>query len=102
MSDGTAGAHPIFPGSRAAAHMVAWIDRVLEELGDGRRNDARAALEGETWRTGDTVAGVPPPILEQVRDDLRRAAEALADERESAGVAEEALLSARARFMPGG
>ena len=96
------GTHSIFPGSRAAAHMVAWIDRVLEELGEGRLNDARAALEGETWRTGATVAEIPPPILEQVRDDLSRAAEALADGRGATGEAEAALLMARARFMPGG
>lgn len=94
--------HSIFPGSRAAAHVVAWIDRVLVELGEGRVNGARAALEGETWRTGETVAELPPPIVEQVRDDLSRAAEALADGRGASGEAEAALLAARARFLPGG
>jgi hypothetical protein len=89
----------IFPGSGAAAGLVAWIDRVLVELREGRLNDARGALEGETWRTPGLDAGLPRPILEQAHESLARAAEALASG--SVGEAEEALLQARSRFMPG-
>jgi hypothetical protein len=94
--------HSIFPGSQGATSLVRWIDRVLVELHEGRLNDARAALEGETWRTPATVDGIPPPILAQVREDLLHATEALAHPHGSVDESEAALLTARARFMPGG
>jgi hypothetical protein len=102
MSGEAVDPHSIFTGSQAGANVVGWIDRVLVELRDGRINDARAALEGETWRTPLNEAGIPRPILEQVRESLDHAAEALAHQHGSVDEAEEALLIARARFMPGG
>ena len=102
MSGEAVDPHSIFTGSQAGANIVAWIDRVLVELRDGRINDARAALEGETWRTPLNVDTIPPPILEQVRESLDHAAEALAHEHGSVEEAEEALLVARSRFLPGG
>lgn len=102
MSGETAGAHSIFPGSQAATALVRWIDRVLVELREGRLSDARAALGAETWRTATTVDGIPPPILEQVREDLASAVEALAEPHAAVEDAEAALLLARSRFLPGG
>ena len=99
MSHDAADPHSIFPGSQASASLVGWIDRVLVELRQGRINDARGALEGETWRTGRIQDGIPRPILEQARESLLHAAEALADG--SLAEAEDALLSARSRFMLG-
>lgn len=93
--------HSIFPGSQASASLVRWIDRVLVELRDGRMADARAALEGETWRTTLSETGIPRPILEQVRESLDHAAEALALPSGSVDEAEAALLAARSRFLPG-
>lgn len=102
MSGEAADPHSIFPGTQAGANMIGWIDRVLVELREGRINDARAALEGETWRTPLNQSSIPRPILEQVRESLEHAAEALADPDGSGEGAEEALLLARSRFLPGG
>ncbi len=99
MSDQGSDPHTIFTGSQATANLVGWIDAVLMELREGRVNDARGALEGETWRTERVEDGIPRPILEQARESLSRAAEALANG--ASGEAEEALLQARSRFMPG-
>ena len=99
MSDKGSDPHSNFTGPQATANLVGWIDGVLMELREGRISDARGALEGETWRTARVDGGIPRPILEQARESLARAAEALAlgavDE------AEAALLQARSRFMPG-
>lgn len=99
MRDGAEG--PVFPGSRDAAGMVAWIDRVLLDLRDGRVTDARALLDGEAWRALD-LDGTPPPIRNQLRDALTDAAAALARTHADLDGAERALLMARARFLPGG
>jgi hypothetical protein len=99
MSDQGSDPHTIFTGSQATANLVGWIDAVLMELREGRINDARASLEAETWRTERIEDGIPRPILEQARESLARAAQAVADG--SVGEAEEALLQARSRFMPG-
>jgi hypothetical protein len=101
MSGEVPGASPIFPGSQAAANLVRWIDRVLVNLREGRMNDARAALEAETWRTDLAESGIPRPILEQARESLDEAADALARPEGAADVAEAALLVARSRLMPG-
>jgi hypothetical protein len=98
MSNGAEG--PVFPGSQGSASVVSWIDRVLQDLRDGSVNDARALLDGETWR-GLNLDGVPVPIQHQLQDDLSRAAEALSGA-DDAGDAESALLIARSRFLPGG
>ncbi|HEX8432295.1 MAG TPA: hypothetical protein VF625_13485 [Longimicrobium sp.] len=100
MSDEAADPHSIFTGSQATANLVGWIDGVLMELREGRINDARAALEGETWRTARVESGIPRPILEQARESLRDAADAL--ERGAQDDAETSLLQARSRFLPGG
>ena len=99
MNDEGSDPHSIFTGSQATANLVGWIDGVLMELREGRINDARAALEGETWRTARVDGGIPRPILEQARESLSHAAEALA--MEAVAEAEAALLQARSRFMPG-
>ncbi len=101
MNDEGSDPHSIFTGSQATASLVGWIDGVLMELREGRINDARAALEGETWRTERIETGIPRPILEQLRESLSHAAEALAHPHGSVEEAEEALLQARSRFMPG-
>ena len=89
-----------FPGSQGAANLVEWIDRVLVDLRDGRVNDARALLEARDWRALD-LSGIPVPIRNQLQDGLEQAADALAEDRCDPGAAEEALLIARARFLPG-
>ena len=89
---------PVFPGSQGSTNVVAWIDRVLVDLRDGRMNDARALLEDDGWRALD-MGGVPHPILNQLSAGLAEAARALGDG--SPGDAEAALLTARARFLPG-
>ena len=99
MNGEAANPHSNFPGSQPAANLVGWIDHVLIDLREGRINDARAALEAETWRTESIESGIPRPILEQARESLTRAAEALAHT--DGQRAEEALLQARSRFMPG-
>jgi hypothetical protein len=91
----------IFPGSLGSANLVDWIDRVLVGLREGRVNDARALLEGEAWRALP-LDGIPVPIRNQLQDALYDAAAALAHPHGSAEAAEEALLVARARFLPGG
>jgi hypothetical protein len=91
----------IFPGSQGAANLVEWIDRVLMDLRAGRVNDARALLEAEEWRALD-MSGIPTPIRNQVQESLEQAAEALEHSGGAPETAEEALLIARARFMPGG
>jgi hypothetical protein len=91
---------PVFPGSHGAASIVEWIDRVLTDLRDGRVNDARAMLEGETWR-GMDLGGIPLPIRNQLHESLEHAADVLTHEDTSAETVEEALLVARSRFMPG-
>ncbi len=98
MSDGVDG--PVFPGSRGAAGVVAWIDRVLQDLRDGRVNDARAMLESESWRALD-LDDIPVPIRNQLDESLDRAAQALAHPAGASEPAEEALLIARSRFLPG-
>lgn len=90
----------IFPGSQGAANLVEWIDRVLVDLRAGRVNDARALLESEEWRALD-MSGIPTPIRNQVQESLEQAAEALGYSGSAPASAEEALLVARARFMPG-
>lgn len=92
--------HDIFPGSRGSAHLVAWIDRVLTHLRHGHVHDARAALEAAEWRTLD-LGGIPRPIRNQLDEDLHRAAGVLAEPHASPGAAEEALLIARSRCLPG-
>lgn len=89
-----------FPGSQGSANLVDWIDRVLVDLREGRINDARAMLEGEAWRSL-RLDGIPPPIRNQVHDSLEHAAEVLAHPDGATDTAEEALLIARARFLPG-
>lgn len=95
------GEGPVFPGSQGAANVISWIDRVLLDVRAGRINDARALLEGEEWRAL-SLEGIPPPIRNQLQDALYDAAAALAHPHGSAEAAEEALLVARARFLPGG
>lgn len=90
----------IFPGSQGAANVVEWIDRVIIDLREGRVNDARALLESREWRSMD-LSGIPGPIRNQMEESLEHAAEALGDEGAAPESAEEALLVARARFMPG-
>lgn len=97
MSDDTEGA--VFPGSQGAANVVGWIDRVLLDLREGRLRDARALLEDEGWRSLD-MGGLPHPILHQLAEALDEATAALAGD--GGGDAEAALLTARARFLPGG
>lgn len=97
MGDGT---ESVFPGSRGAAGVIAWIDRVLLDLRDGRVNDARALLEGESWRALD-LDGIPVPIRNQLHEGLEHAAGLLTHADASPQSAEEALLVARARFLPG-
>lgn len=94
------GEQTVFPGSQGSAHLVEWIDGVLTYLNAGRVNDARAALEAEEWRTLN-LDGIPQPIRNQVHESLQAAAESLAGPNASPGDAEEALLMARSRFMPG-
>lgn len=95
------GEETIFPGSRDAAHLVEWIDGVLADLRDGRMGDASAALQAEEWRALD-LSGVPRPIVNQMQESLQAAADALSAPRALPGEAEQALLIARARFLPGG
>ncbi|MBW3570324.1 MAG: hypothetical protein KY467_04390 [Gemmatimonadetes bacterium] len=90
----------VFPGSRGSAHLVEWIDQQLVDLRDGRVNDARAALEAEEWRALN-LSGIPQPIVNQLRESLDHAAEALGNPAGSVAEAEAALLMARSRFMPG-
>ncbi|HEX8395707.1 MAG TPA: hypothetical protein VF665_25365 [Longimicrobium sp.] len=101
MSNEPADPHGIFTGSQATASLVGWIDRVLMELREGRVNDARESLQGETWRTSGIEDGIPRPILEQCRDTLNDAAAALSADHPDVGAAEEALMIARSRFLPG-
>lgn len=100
MSGGASDGEDIFPGSQGSAHLVEWIDRVLIDLRQGRVNDARAALESEEWRTLN-LSGIPQPIVNQLCDSLESAARALGEDQPSPGEAEEALLIARSRFIPG-
>lgn len=100
MNGNAADEHEIFPGSRGAAHLVEWIDRVLLHLRDGHLNDARAALDAREWRTLN-LDGIPQPIRNQLYESLDAAAEALAEAHGSPAGAEEALLLARSRFLPG-
>jgi hypothetical protein len=93
-------AGPIFPGSQGAANLVGWIDRVLLDLRAGRINDARALLESEAWRAMD-LSGLPDPIRHQIDGSLQDAAEALANPHGATDSAEESLLIARARLLPG-
>lgn len=90
----------VFPGSRGSAHLLEWIDRQLVELREGRLNDARAALESEEWRALD-LPGLPAPIVNQLRESLDHAAEALGHPAGSVEDAEAALLMARSRLVPG-
>lgn len=92
---------PVFPGSQGGTNVLAWIDRVLVDLRDGRINDARAQLDGDGWRAMD-VEDIPHPILNQLSATLADAAHALSGERSSTADAEAALLLARSRFLPGG
>jgi hypothetical protein len=94
------GDEDVFPGSQGSAHLVEWIDRLLIDLRVGRVNDARAALVSEEWRALN-LSGVPQPIVNQLRESLDHAAEALGHPEESVEAAEEALLIARSRFIPG-
>lgn len=98
MNEGADG--PMFPGSQGAAAVVAWIDRVLLDLRDGRVNDARAMLEGESWRSLN-LDGIPVPIRNQLHESLEHAAAVLTHADGSPETAEEALLVARSRFLPG-
>jgi hypothetical protein len=99
MSD--EGEGPVFPGSQGSANVVAWIDRVLTDLREGRVNDARALLQDDGWRALD-MGGIPHPILNQLSASLADAADALGEDEGSTGDAEAALLIARSRFLPGG
>ncbi len=98
MDDGTEG--PVFPGSQGAAGVVAWIDRVLLDLRHGRVNDARAMLEGQSWRALD-LDGLPVPIRNQLHEALEHAAGLLTHADASPESVDAALLVARARFLPG-
>lgn len=101
MSGSAPDGEDVFPGSRGSAHLVEWIDRVLTDLRRGRVNDARAALASEAWRTLD-LSGIPQPIVNQLDETLQTAADALQEDVPSPGGAEEGLLIARSRFIPGG
>lgn len=92
---------PVFPGSQGGANVLEWIDRVLVDLREGRINDARALLQDDGWRALD-MGGLPHPILNQLSAGLADAADALDEDRPDPGAAEEALLIARSRFLPGG
>jgi hypothetical protein len=94
------GEQTVFPGSQGSAHLVDWIDALLLHLRYGRINDARAALEAEEWRALN-LSGIPQPIVNQAHESLAAAAEALAEPNASPAEAEEALLIARSRFLPG-
>jgi len=72
---------------RAAQHVGLSLDEV------------RTALQNEEWRTGWDLSGIPAPIQEQFAKALARAAEVLAGG--SAEGAQEELLIARSRFLPG-
>lgn len=100
MSGAAPDGEDIFPGSQGSAHLVEWIDRLLLQLRDGHLRDARAALEAEEWRALN-LSGIPQPIVNQAHESLADAAEALAEPNASPGAAEEALLIARSRFLPG-
>lgn len=101
MSGEPADAEEIFPGSEAGTSMVAWIDRLLVQVQDGRGEVAREAIESGHWRAELDLAGLPPPILEQAARALQAAADTLRGPGASADAAVEALLVARARFLPG-
>jgi hypothetical protein len=100
MSGGAAHGEDIFTGSRGSAHLVEWIDGLLLHLRDGRIHDARAALQAEEWRALN-LSGIPQPIVNQAHESLTTAAEALDEPNASPAEAEEALLIARSRFLPG-
>jgi hypothetical protein len=95
-----ADARDIFPGSEGAASLVAWLDRAIVTVREGPADSARAALEGDAWRSLD-LTGIPEPILAQFRASLGLAADALRPPGESTEAAVEALLGARARLIPG-
>ena len=92
---------PVFPGSGGAASVVEWVDGLLVALREGRADEVRTALDNEEWRTGWDLSGIPAPILEQFARSLDGAAEALRARGGSASAAEEELLIARSRFLPG-
>jgi hypothetical protein len=90
---------PVFPGSGGSASLVEWVDGLLVALNEGRTEEVRTALQNEEWRTGWDLSGIPAPIQEQFAEALARAAEVLAGG--SAEGAQEELLIARSRFLPG-
>lgn len=99
MTDGVENDEPVFPGSGGSASLVEWVDGLLVALNEGRTDEVRTALQNEEWRTGWDLSGIPAPIQEQFAKALARAAEVLAGG--SAEGAQEELLIARSRFLPG-
>lgn len=101
MTDGLVNDEPVFPGSGGSASLVEWVDGLLVALNDGRTDEVRTALQNEEWRTGWDLSGIPAPIQEQFAEALARAAEVLSGPDGSADAAQDALLIARSRFLPG-
>lgn len=101
MNGEASDAEDVFPGSGGAASMVAWIDQLLTDVRDGQREQAREAIESGHWRAELDLSGVPVPIVDQAAHSLYAAADALRDPGGPAEAAIEALLIARARFLPG-
>jgi hypothetical protein len=99
VTDGLENDEPVFPGSGGSASLVEWIDGLLVALNEGRTEEVRTALANEEWRTGWDLSGIPAPIQEQFAEALARVAQALAGG--SADAAQEELLIARSRFLPG-
>lgn len=99
MGGEPADAEEIFPGSEGGANLVAWIDRLLVDVREGRLDEARREIDSGRWRAEMDLTGVPRPIVDQAADTLAAAAAALRDG--STDAAAEALLLARSRFLPG-
>ena len=101
MTDGLENDEPVFPGSGGSASLVEWVDGLLVALNEGRADEVRTALANEEWRTGWDLSGIPAPIQEQFAEALARASGALSGPGGSADAAQEELLIARSRFLPG-
>ena len=71
---------------------------MLVDLRAGRLPDARALPEDDGWRSLN-MGGLPHPVLHPLAGALDRAAATLDDD---AGYTKTVLLTARARFLPGG
>lgn len=95
-------APPTFSVSGGATRIVEWLDGILLELRQGRVAGVREALEGARWRVELDVGGIPPEILDETQRRIGLARDALRDPSGSIDAAEQALLMARAHFLPGG